>query len=257
MSLSDKTAIVFGASQGIGLATANALLAQGANVVLASRRLSVLQDIVASMPDNHRAFAHNCDTAQYQEVENTVAFAMNITGRVDIVVNNAAVIDPLSPLHSSDPELWQQAINVNVTGVYHAMRAAAPKMIAQGGGTIVNLSSGAANSALVGWSHYCASKAAVKKLTEVAHKELAQHQIKVIGLSPGTVATPMMAKIQAANINPVSQLDWQQHIPPEWVAQAIVYLCGPEGKAHAGSDFSLKTQAGREAVGLPLTGVTD
>ncbi len=72
----------------------------------------------------------------------------------------------------------------------------------------------------------------------------------MIGLSPGTVATEMQVKIKASGINPVSQLDWSAHIPPEWVARAIAWLAGPEADAHHGTDFSLKTNEGRAAVGL-------
>lgn len=102
-------------------------------------------------------------------------------------------------------------------------------MLSNGGGIVVNLSSGAANSALVGWSHYCSGKAAAKKLTEVAHNELHQHNIRVVGLSPGTVATDMMASIRDAKINAVSDLERSTHIPPEWAAEAVAFLCGPEG----------------------------
>ncbi|MEM1267883.1 MAG: short-chain dehydrogenase, partial [Pseudomonadota bacterium] len=72
-----------------------------------------------------------------------------------------------------------------------------------------------------------------------------------VGLSPGTVATEMQVQIKASGINPVSQLDPAVHISPDWVAQAIAYLAGPGGAAHAGMDFSLKTPEGRAAVGLP------
>jgi NAD(P)-dependent dehydrogenase (short-subunit alcohol dehydrogenase family) len=123
-------------------------------------------------------------------------------------------------------------------------------MVARGGGTIVNISSGAATSALEDWSHYCATKAAVLSLTRVADKEYREQGIRVIGLSPGTVATEMQVKIKASGINPVSQLDWSAHIPPEWVARAIAWLAGPEADAHRGTDFSLKTNEGRAAVGL-------
>lgn len=72
-----------------------------------------------------------------------------------------------------------------------------------------------------------------------------------MGLSPGTVATDMQVAIKASGINPVSQLDPSVHIPPVWVAQAIAFLCGPGGDAYLGTDFSLKTDEGRAAVGLP------
>ena len=130
------------------------------------------------------------------------------------------------------------------------MRATIPYMVSAGGGVVINMSSGAANSALPGWSHYCSTKAAVKKLTEVAHRELHDKNIHVIGLSPGTVATDMMLKIRDSKINAVSDLDWSNHIPAEWAAKAVAFLCGPEGTEFAGTDFSIKTEEGRERVGL-------
>jgi NAD(P)-dependent dehydrogenase (short-subunit alcohol dehydrogenase family) len=114
----------------------------------------------------------------------------------------------------------------------------------------IELRSGAANSALEGWSHYCSTKAASKKLTECAHKEMFDKGIRVIGLSPGTVATDMMAQIKESGVNPVSQLDWSTHIPPEWVAIAVAYLCTPESDQFLGTDFSIKTEEGRQRVGL-------
>ena len=86
-----------------------------------------------------------------------------------MLVNNAGVIDPLTSLVDSDPALWSHAVDVNLKGVYFSMRAVLPHMIKLGSGTVVNMSSGAANSALEGWSNYCSTKAAAKKVTEVAH----------------------------------------------------------------------------------------
>ena len=128
-------------------------------------------------------------------------------GRLDILVNNAGVIDPIARIADSDPRQWDQVVDINVKGVYHGLRAAIPVMEAQGSGVIVNLSSGAANGALEGWSHYCATKAAVLSLTRCADKECRENGIRVVGLSPGTVATDMQVSIKASGINPVSQLD--------------------------------------------------
>lgn len=118
------------------------------------------------------------------------------------------------------------------------------------GGTIVNISSGAANSALEGWSHYCASKAAVQRLTGVAHKEAHGLGVRVLGLSPGTVATDMQRQICASGINPVSHIPWESHITPDWVAKAIAFLTTPDADKWLGTDFSLKVEEGRAAVGM-------
>ena len=123
-------------------------------------------------------------------------------------------------------------------------------MEAQGSGVIVNVSSGAATSALEGWSHYCSSKAAALSLTRCADREYADKGIRVVGMSPGTVATEMQDAIRASGVNPVSQLDPSVHIPAEWPARAIVWLCTEDAAEFAGTDFSLKDDAGRRRVGL-------
>jgi len=153
-------------------------------------------------------------------------------------------------LSESDPEDWGNAIDVNLKGVYHGLRTAIPAMAKQGAGTIINLSSGAATHPIEGWSHYCSSKAATKMLTAVAHKEAFDQGVRVIGLSPGTVATDMMMKIKNSRINPVSQLEWSVHISPEWVAEAVAYLCTAAGDNYVGTDLELRSEKERRLVGL-------
>ena len=131
------------------------------------------------------------------------------------------------------------------------MHAALPTMIAQGIGTILNISSGAAYGVLEGWSHYCASKAAVLQLTCSGHEEYEDQGITCLGLSPGTVATDMQVLIKASGVNPVSKLEVSDHIPASDVAQAVSYLFGPAGAEFAGEDFHLKAPESRAMIGLP------
>ncbi|MEO0366534.1 MAG: SDR family oxidoreductase [Pseudomonadota bacterium] len=251
-NLNGRVALITGASRGIGLATVHELSNLGAQVVLAARSEAPIQDIADQISENGgRAVAVQCDVASFEQVQAAVSSTIARFDRLDILVNNAGTIEPIARIDESEPDLWSKAIDVNLKGVYHGLRAALPVMTARGGGVIVNLSSGAATSALEGWSHYCASKAAVKMLTACAHKEFSEQGIRVVGLSPGTVATDMMSSIKSSGINPVSQLDWSTHIPPEWAAKAIAFLCGPGGEPYAGTDFSIKTDEGRAAVGLP------
>jgi len=253
LDFSGQTALIMGASKGIGLATAKTLAAYGATVFLAARsheKIEMETSIIRS--DGFNAFAVECDVSDYHSVVKAIDYITQTTGQLDILVNNAGVIEPLAHLIETDPEIWGHAADINYKGVYHGMRAAIPIMLTQGAGIVINMSSGAANSALLGWSHYCSSKAAAKKLTEVAHKELSEKNIRIVGLSPGTVKTTMMEKIRDAKINPVSHLDWSTHILPEWVGEAVAFLCGKEGVEFAGTDFSLKTSEGRQRVGLPI-----
>ena len=246
-----RTVVVTGASRGIGEATARHLAGLGAHVVLAARSRERIDAVAAEiMSAGGAATAVACDFAEAQDVAEVIGKAVACTGRLDVVVNNAGLIDPIAYLADSDPDAWGRVVDVNLKGVYHGLRFAALKMLELGGGTIVNISSGAATSALEGWSHYCATKAAVLSLTRCADREYREQGIRVIGLSPGTVATGMQNQIRASGINPVSRLDPSAHISPDWVARAIAYLCSPAADAHLGTDFSLKTDAGRAEVGL-------
>ena len=247
-----KTVVVTGASRGIGEATARYLAELGATVVLAARnrdRLgAIARDIKAT---GGRALPMACDVSRPRDVQNLIADAVDATGRVDVLVNNAGVIDPIARLADSDPIAWGRVADINFKGVYHGLRYGIPAMLERDGGTIVNLSSGAATSALEGWSHYCGTKAAVLALTRVADKEYRDQGIRVIGLSPGTVATEMQTQIKASGINPVSRLEPDAHISADWVARAIAWLTTSAADVHRGTDFSIKTEAGRAAVGLP------
>jgi len=197
-----------------------------------------------------KASAVLCDVSRYEDVNAAVGYAVAHYGRIDILVNNAGLIEPIARLAESDPALWGQIVDINYKGVYYGLRAAIPVMVAQGAGKIINLSSGAATSALEGWSHYCSTKAAVLSLTRCADKEYRAKGIFIVGLSPGTVATDMQTAIKASGINPVSQLDPAVHISADWVAEAIAWLCTDAAASYAGTDFSLKTDEGRALVGF-------
>jgi 3-oxoacyl-[acyl-carrier protein] reductase len=252
LELAGKTVVVTGASRGIGEAAARHLGALGAHVVLAARSLHRIEEIATEIiAAGGAATALACDVARAGDVAAVIDAAVARTDRIDVFVNNAGLIEPIARLADSDPAAWSDIVDVNLKGVYYGLRYAVPRMIAQGGGTVINISSGAATSALEGWSHYCATKAAVLSLTRCADKEYREQGIRVIGLSPGTVATEMQRQIRASGINPVSRLDPSAHIPPEWVATAIAYLCTAAADAHLGTDFSLKSDAGRAEAGLP------
>ncbi len=249
--LTGKVALVTGASRGIGAASARKLADRGAAVLLTARSGDAIDRLAGEIrAAGGAADAKTCDVSRYEGVSAAVEHCVERFGRLDILVNNAGLIDPISRLAESDPDDWAKVADVNYKGVYHGLRAALPIMLAQGSGIVVNISSGAATSALEGWSHYCSSKAAALALTRCADKEYGDKGIRVVGLSPGTVATDMQVAIKSSGINPVSQLDPSVHIPADWAAEAVVWLCGDAGAAYAGTDFSLKTEEGRRLVGL-------
>ena len=246
--LTGKTALITGASRGIGEATAREFAASGANVVLAARSTGDISRIAGEIGTQARAVA--CDVSSYANVQAAVALALSEFGRLDILIGNAGVIEPISLLSASDPAGWGKAIDINLKGVYHGMRAAMPVMQKAGGGTILTISSGAAHNALEGWSHYCSSKAGAAMLTMCAHKEGALRGIRAMGLSPGTVATKMQREIKASGVNPVAQMQWEDHIPPEWPARCLAWMCSRDADEFLGQEISLRDEAIRKRIGV-------
>ena len=243
-----KVVAITGASRGIGAAAARVFAAAGAKVALLARSEREIDALAAEI--GPAALALRCDVADWASVQQAVATVVQRFGRLDVLVNNAGTIDPIARLADVDPAAWGRAVDVNLKGVFHGLRAAIPVMRAQGSGTIITVSSGAARAALEGWSSYCAGKAGALMLTQAAHLEEGPHGIRVLGLSPGTVATEMQVKIKASGINPVSQLDPAVHIPADWPARALLWMCGPEADPWLGTDVMLRDEAVRKAVGL-------
>jgi NAD(P)-dependent dehydrogenase (short-subunit alcohol dehydrogenase family) len=246
--LDGKTMMITGASRGIGAATARVFAEAGANVCLLARSRDDIAEIAGQI--GQKALAIPCDVSRFWEVEAAVRACVETFGRLDILINNAGVIEPIESLMDATPDAWSHVIDINVKGVFHGMRAALPVMMAAGGGTILTVSSGAAHNALEGWSAYCTSKAAAAMLTKCAHKEGTAHGIRAMGLSPGTVATQMQREIKASGINPVSQMDWEAHIPAEWPAKALLWMCSAQADAFLGEEISLREEEIRRSVGL-------
>ena len=125
-----------------------------------------------------------------------------------------------------------------------------PEMERGGGGSVLGVSSGGGHGPVEAWAHYCASKAGAAMLTKCLHKEMGEKGIRAMGLSPGTVATQMQKEIKASGINPVSQLDWSDHIPADWPAKALLWMCGADADAYLGEEISLRDEGIRKKVGL-------
>lgn len=242
--------IVFltGASRGIGAATARAFVAAGAKVALLARSRRAIEALAADLGD--AALPILCDVADFAAVQRAVAETEAALGPISVVVNNAATLDPIAHLAESDPADWGRLIDVNVKGVYHGIRASLPGMLARGGGSVLTISSGAAHKAYEGWSAYCASKAAVAMLTQSLHHEYGGQGIRAMGLSPGTVATQMQRDIKASGIGPVAALDWEDHIPPEWVARALVWMAGAAADDLCGQELRLRDADLLARIGL-------
>ncbi len=243
-----KVVVITGASRGIGAEAARAFAAAGARVALLARSQGAVEALAAGLGAD--AMAAGCDVADWAAVQAAMAAVVARFGRIDVLVNNAGVIEPIARLAEADAGVWGEAVDINLKGVFHGMKAVLPQMRAQGGGTIITVSSGAAVNPLEGWSAYCASKAGALMLTRVAHVEEGPHGIRVLGLSPGTVATDMQVKIKASGVNAVSRLEPSAHIPADWPARALVWMCSAAADPWLGTDVSLREERVRRAVGL-------
>ncbi len=243
-----KVVAITGGSRGIGAAAVRAFAAAGARVAVLARREADAAALAAEIGDAALPIA--CDVADAAAVQAAVDRTVATFGRLDVLINNAGVIEPISRIADVDPAAWGHAVTVNLAGVLHGFRAAIPVMRKQRSGTIITVSSGAASNPLEGWSAYCSSKAGAAMLTRCAHLEEAAHGLRIMGLSPGTVATDMQKVIKDSGVNAVSRLDWSAHIPADWPARALIWMCGPQANAHLGQELALRDEGLRRRIGL-------
>jgi 3-oxoacyl-[acyl-carrier protein] reductase len=250
-ALDGKVVLVTGASRGIGAAAAQALGKAGAAVMLTARdgkrAMEVAQQVTQA---GGRASALACDVSRYGAVEQLVGETQRRFGRIDALVNNAGVIEPIARVADSDPAEWARNIEINVVGAYHAVRAVLPGMLAAGGGTIINISSGAAIRPLEGWSAYCSGKVGLHMLTRAIALETQGNGIRVFGFQPGTTDTDMQVLIRASGINPVSQIPRQNLTPVAHPAAAIVYLCTDAADDLIGQELNLRDEAFQSRLNL-------
>jgi 3-oxoacyl-[acyl-carrier protein] reductase len=248
--LKGKVALVTGASRGLGEGAARALAEAGAAVMLVARDGALAAGVARDIAGKGRAEAIACDVSDYAAIEKVVAETKARLGGLDILVNNAGVIEPISEVATSNPKAWANNITINLIGAYNVVRAVLPDMLAKGGGTIVNVSSGAAYRPLEGWSAYCAGKAGLAMLTRSIELETKGKGIRVFGFSPGTIDTEMQVKIRASGMNVISQIPRANLSPVEHAVRGLVHLCTKASDDLIGQDASMRDDAFRGRIGL-------
>jgi NAD(P)-dependent dehydrogenase (short-subunit alcohol dehydrogenase family) len=243
LKLSGKTALVTGGNRGIGLAAVKALAQAGATVHFTARSAA---NIAAAQRDLGPIKA----TGHLANMTDHTAMSTLLDHGFDILINNAGVIGPIGRMLDISPEDWAANIETNLIAAFQATQTAMRHMVAKGGGTIVNLSSGAAHRPMEGWSAYCSGKAGLAMLTRAIHEEYAPQGIRVFGFAPGVVDTDMQGSIRASGINAVSKIPRENLAPADEPAKAIVWLCTPAADALAGQEVDVRNQDLRKSVGL-------
>lgn len=241
--LAGKTAVVTGAADGIGNAIAVAMAREGAHVFLGDiadlRGANAAAQLRAA---GQLADYVHCDVALEADIARLIAAAVSGAGRIDILVNNAAVAIGGMPVHEMADAQWQRLIDVNLTSVFRACKYALPHMIGQKSGVIINMASAQGHIGLDGWTAYAGAKGAVLAMTRQMAVEFGAQNIRVNSISPGTINTAMNhALIDAAG--PKLLKAWVKMHPlgrigePQEVAQAAVYLASDAAAFTTGIDL--------------------
>ena len=201
--LQGRTAIITGASQGLGLEIATQYVAAGASVIICARdegMLSKAADVLKRSASNDQVISHIvADVAESEAVDALIDFAIDRMGRIDILVNNAGIYGPKGPTDSVDWAQWVQAINVNLLGSVLMCRAVITHMKRQGYGKIVQLSGGGATNPLPNLSSYAVSKAGIVRFIETLAIEAAEYAIDANAIAPGALNTRMLDEILASD----------------------------------------------------------
>lgn len=254
MKFKGKTAVVTGSSSGIGLAVAQALAAEGANIVLnGSRPAADAEELRAKIESDHgvKAIYARADMARPAEIAAMIAQGTAAFGSVDILVNNAG-IQHVAPIEDFPIEKWDQIIAINLSSAFHAIRAAVPGMKARRWGRIINIASAHALVASPFKSAYVSAKHGVAGLTKTVALELATFGVTCNCVSPGYVWTPLVERqipdtMKARNLTRDEVINnvllaaqpTKQFATVEQVAAFVAFLCGDEASQITGANLSM------------------
>ncbi|HEX4245064.1 MAG TPA: glucose 1-dehydrogenase [Acidimicrobiales bacterium] len=231
MTLKGKVAIVTGGNSGIGKAVVLALAEQGANVVIDyvfnEQATEDLEKQIIALGD--QAIGVDADVSKVADIQMLIDKAVEAMGRVDIMVNNAGIETRTSVLETTEAQ-YEKVMEINLKSAFFGTQIAAKQMIAQGGGgRIINMTSVHEDWPMPGNAAYCLSKGGMRMLTRQAGVELGPHNIQVVGVGPGAVATPINASTMA---DPAKMKTLDAAIPlgrmaqPEEIASVVAFLAG-------------------------------
>ncbi len=247
-----QVAWITGAGRGIGRAAALALAEQGAAVALVSRTQDEVEQVAREIrSQGGKAITSLLDVSNWDMVNWTAQQIEAALGPIDMLINNAGVLEPLGKLWKTDPEQAGRLFDINLSGAYYCMRVALPNMVTHGQGVIVNVSSGAATTVAPGWSVYAASKAGLDQLTRSAAIDLKGTLVRVYSLHPGLVETNMQETLRTAAPEQLPPERRQYFIdqkeagtvwPPKVPARAIAWLCSPHCDLESGAVIDLRSQ---------------
>ncbi|MDF1761655.1 MAG: SDR family NAD(P)-dependent oxidoreductase [Coxiellaceae bacterium] len=230
--LANKIVFITGASGGIGAASAHAFAKAGAHLLLCSRRLDKVQALAEQIIAEHDVQAHAfaLDVTNAKSVQQAIAGLASPWNNVDILVNNAGLARGMEPIQMGDPNDWDEMIDTNIKGLLYVSRAVLPGMIEQGKGHVINLGSIAGYQAYPNGTVYCATKFAVRGITEGMKMDLHGTPIRVTEIAPGMVQTDFSNVRFKGDSDRADQV--YQNITPltaEDIAQTVVFCaCQPE-----------------------------
>lgn len=246
MRLKDKVAIITGGSRGIGYATADAFLREGATVILTASTEASANKAVASLKEkypNSTVAGISPDLSKLEEVRDAFRVMTGKYGCVDILVNNAGVSES-TPFMNYTEEDFDRVMDLNVKGVFNATRAAAECMVARGNGVILSTSSMVSKYGQPSGIAYPTSKFAVNGLTMSLARELGPKGIRVNAVAPGITETDMMKAVPKEVIEPmIAQIPLRRLGQPEDIANAFVFLASDEASYITGVVLSVDGMA--------------
>ena len=223
-NIAGKVIVITGASSGTGAATARHLSALGAAVVLGARRADRIEALARELrAAGGRASAVATDVTDKDQVNKLVDVAIKEFGRIDVILNNAGLM-PLAPLEQLKAHEWDRMIDVNLKGTLYGIAAALPHMIRQRAGQIINVSSVFGHKVGPNAAVYCATKFAVRALTEGLRQEVKPHNIRTTIISPGAIATELLEQISDRALQEqVAQRVGEYAIPADSFARMVAF----------------------------------